>query len=103
MSGQSPRKATAPGVAILVSRDVPTIMAKGRYKENDKNRPVPKERLVKDYIPPEKFLGVSIGEVGYSFRLERPVPPRAISQKKVIEIVNRVGRIPVFFKGKKIN
>jgi len=103
MSGQSSRMATAPGVAILIDPSIETITAEGKFKKEDTNRPVPRELLVKGKIPPEKIIGIVIGEVGYSFRLEKAVKPRPISRNKVIEIIKEAGiSLPVYFKGKQI-
>lgn len=101
MAGQSSRKATAPHIAILVDPNIQTTKAKGLNQTKDTNRPVPKEALVKDRIPPESFIGIVMGEVGYSFRLEKPTKPRPVSLKKIVDIVKRSNlNLPVYFKGK---
>lgn len=103
MSGQTSREATAPGVAVLIDPGIEVTPAEGKFKNEDTNRPVPREVLAKGKIPPEKIIGVVIGEVGYSFRLEKAVKPRPESQKKVIEIIKKSGlNLPVYFKGKQI-
>jgi hypothetical protein len=103
MANTSPSEATAPTIAILIdSKKVKTI--KATHDNQDKNQPVPEEVLVKDKIPPEKFIGIVIGEVGYSFKLEKFVKPRPLNRNKVIEIIksSQKNSLPVYFKGEKI-
>ncbi len=101
MANTSSRKVTAPHVALLIDPSMKTTST--NYKEEDTNRPSPNELLVKDMIAPESFLGVTIGEVGWSFRLEKPIKPKHASFKKVIELVkeSKTG-LSIYFKGKQI-
>lgn len=105
MANKSPREATAPRIAILVDPKKVRII-KPEFQKNDTNRPSPDEILVKGKIIPKKFVGLVVGEIGYSYRLEKYVKPRPLSLKRVIGIVQEANLgfdLPVYFKGKKVN
>lgn len=103
MSNTSPRKATSPDIAILVNPKIEVRAAQGTNTDKDKNRPIPKEVLVRDIIIPKEFIGLVIGEVGYSFELEKYVKPNPLDINKVIEIIKSIDplfSLPIYFKGK---
>ncbi len=104
MANESSRKVTAPRVAILIDpKKVKTV--KPSFNEDDKNRPVPNEVLVKEIILPKCFTGIVIGEVGYSFRLEKAVKPRPLSLNSILKEISHSKtklNLPVYFRGKQI-
>lgn len=103
MSNMDPRKTTAPCVSILVDANIKTISPRGLRQKDDIAHPHRKEKLVQDMILPSMFIGIVIGEVGYSFRLQKKVKPRPVSRKKIIEMVKNSGlEIPIYFKGEQI-
>lgn len=98
----SVREVTSPHVALLVNTST-LILKKPKYTKEDSNRTVLNELLIKDRILPINFLGIVIGEVGYSFKLEKAVKPKHISFKKVIKIAEESKtNLPIYFKGKQI-
>lgn len=101
MSNQNPRKSIAGYVSILVSDDIKTI--EPVRAENDITRPNPSELLVSNSIPIEKFIGILIGEVGYSFKLQKSIKPHPVNSEKVIKIVTSSGlNLPIYFRGEQI-
>jgi len=104
VSNESSREATAPHIAILIDPNRVEIV-RAEFEKSDTNRPVPGEVLVRDMIAPDKFLGVVIGEVGYSFRLEKKIKPRPLNYKKITDVIESVKfpyDLPIYFKGKKL-
>lgn len=103
MSDQTSRKTIARYISILIENHIDTLPAKNTQVKTDTNRPIPQEQLVKGSISPDKFIGIVIGEVGYSFQQEKIIKPIPVSQKKVISIVKASGlSLPIYFKSIKI-
>lgn len=103
MSNTSPRKATSPDIAILINPKIEVKIAQGINTDKDKNRPISKEVLVKDMVKPEDFMGLVIGEVGYSFELEKYVKPTPLDVNKLIDVIKSIDplfSLPIYFKGK---
>lgn len=103
MSGQSPRETVARYISVLASSRINSLISKADHLKSDTNRPISKEVLVKGKISPDYFIGIVIGEVGYSFKQEKSIKPMPVSPEKVIKIVQESGlTLPVYFKGAKI-
>ncbi len=104
VSNKTARQVAAPEIAILIDpSDILTI--KAAFRNGDTNRPVESEVLVKAKILPEKFVGLVIGEVGYSYELEKPVKPHPLILEdifKVVESKNITLTLPIYFKGKQL-
>lgn len=101
-SNTSPRKVTAPNVAVLVNQNM-KVVANIKSSTKDKNRPSPKEVLAKNQIEPEYFTGLVIGGVGWDFELERSVIPKPLSLSKVTNIMKSLNpkySLPVYFRGR---
>ena len=101
MANESPREATAPHIAILID---PKKILKTRavFIKADTNRPVPNEILVRDRVLPQKIIGIVIGEVGYSFKLEKPVKPKPLSLNRILTEITKANlnlALPIYFKG----
>lgn len=103
ISGQSSRETVARYISILVKTQLDSLPAKATNVELDTNRPIAKELLVKGNISPDYFIGIVIGEVGYSFKQEKAIRPIPVSPEKVINIVKESGlKLPIYFKGAQI-
>lgn len=99
-------KVTAPRVALLVDpKAIKAVKPKDIGAKDILNRPLRKEVLVKDSIPPTVFRGIVIGDVGWSFRLEKKVKSRPLSLNHVLKKINKVfsfGSLPIYFKDHRI-
>ena len=96
-------KVVAGYIGILVEPNIKITKPASHLQRRHAERPVPKEVLVKNKIPKEKFVGIVIGEVGYSYKLEKKVKPKPLKPQAVIKVVQDSGHImPVYFQGEKI-
>jgi len=90
-------------VGILVEPNIKVTKPASHFQRRRTERPVPKEVLVKNKIPREKFVGIVIGGVGYSYKLEKKVKPKPLNPQTVIKVVQDSGHIiPVYFQEEKI-